>query len=533
MLNDLPKKLPLIGPWMSHSSARHCTLLLLAAIGFMSGCKDVAGTLRPKALAQGPGPIADGIAGAVLVTPPTFTVEDQNGNALGGVTVTLAVTAGGGTLTDAPTQSQSGPTPVGTWRLGNIVALNSITVTVGDLAPLVINVNGKAGAPANIVFVSGENQSAPAGSALAVSPVAQVRDQFGNAVSGVPVSFAVLDGEGSLGSDIAVTTDTGGNATSPQWTLGKSVVPQSVRAASGSITASVVAFVASDYDIDLRLFGPAMPPAATAMFQAAAARIKGAVIGDVPDIVPQQAINLESSCQVTGLPTAFIDPVDDVIIYASVGPIDGVNQILAFSFPCFVRAPFPSRQTVIGIMKFDSEDLDNMIARGNLTDVIQHEMLHVVGIGTLWTSFNLLSGGGTQFSRYTGAFGVGGCMTMGGSPVCPSSVPVENTGGAGTADSHWRESIFFNELMTGFVNTRLTVPAGPLNPLSVMSIQSLADVGYTVNPKAADPFTIPGIAATRGAAQLNVDVPIAQWERVDHPRFEISRIGKLKPVVMQ
>ena len=514
-------------------SLRRPTLLSVLLLTGLSACSDSTGSLRPAALAEDQGAVAEGTAGTVLVTPPTFTVKDQNGNPLGGVAITVAVTAGGGTLTEAPTQSKSGPTPVGIWRLGNIAAVNTITVTVGSLTPLVINVNGKAGAPANIVFVSGANQAAPAGTVLALSPVAQVRDQFGNAVSGIPVSFAVIDGDGSVASTNPVTTDASGNATSPPWTLGRSAVPQSLRAATGAISSLVIASIASDYDIDLRIFGPAMPPAAAAAFQAAAARIKASVTGDLPDIFVQTPVNLETGCNVQGLPVAFAETVDDVIIYASVGPIDGPNQILAFSFPCFVRAPFPARQTVIGIMKFDSEDIDNMIARGNFTDVIQHEMLHVVGIGTLWNSFSLLSGAGTQSTRYTGASGVTGCQTMGGTPVCPGSVPVENLGGAGTADSHWRESVFFNELMTGFVNTRATVPVGLLNPLSLMSIQSLADVGYTVNAKAADPYGIPGIVASRISAQLNWDVQSSEWEKVEQPRFEISTVGKVKAVVMQ
>lgn len=514
---------------MSHSLLRNRTLLVVAAFAIISGCKDSVGNLQPTELAQDQSTVGDGTAGTVLVTPPTFIVKDQNGNPLGGVSVTLAVTAGGGTLTGAPTTSKDGPTPVGTWRLGNIAGVNSITVTVGNLTPLIISINGKAGAPANIVFVIGANQSAPAGSTLAVSPVAQVRDQFGNAVSGIPVSFAVIDGEGTLSSANAVMSDASGNAPSPAWTLGKSAVAQSVRASSGSIAANVSAFVATDYGIDLRLFGPAMPANVQAMFQAAAARIKGAVVGDVPDI-QFPMVNLESDCRVPGLPAAFAEFVDDVVIYASVGTIDGPNQVLAFSFPCYVR--LPSQQTLVGVMKFDSEDLDNMIARGNLTDVIQHEMLHVVGIGTLWTRLSLLAGAGTNFSRYTGAFGVGGCVSMGGTPVCPGSIPVENTGGAGTADAHWRDAVFFNELMTGFVNSRVSVPLGIMNPLSVMSIQSLADVGYTVNPLAADPFAIPGLTASRANAQLNVDVPQSPWEIVDRPLFELSKSG-VKRVIVQ
>lgn len=511
-------------------SSRYRTLSVIAVFAVISGCRDSVGILQPTELTQNQETVGDGTAGTVLVVPPTFIVKDQNGNALGGVSVTLAVTAGGGTLTDAPTTSRSGPTPVGKWRLGNIAGVNTITVTVGTLTPLNVSVNGKAGAPANIVFVTGTNQTAAAGSTLAVSPVAQVRDQFGNGVPGIAVSFAIQEGEGTLSSTNIVMTDASGNAPSPAWTLGKSVVPQSVRATTGSIIASVAAFISSDYAIDLRFFGPPIQPAAAAMFQAAAARIRGAVTGDVPDI-QFQSVNLESDCRVPGLPAAFAEFVDDVVIYASIGPIDGPNQILAFSFPCYVR--LPSQQTLVGVMKFDSDDLDNMIARGNLTDVIQHEMLHVVGIGTLWNRFSLLAGAGTTFSRYTGAFGVGGCVTMGGTPVCPGSVPVENTGGAGTADAHWRESVFFNELMTGFVNSRVSVPVGIMNPLSVMSIQSLADVGYVVNPLAADPFAIPGLSASRANAQLNVDATASPWEIVERPMFEVSRTGTVRKIVVQ
>ncbi len=77
-----------------------------------------------------------------------------------------------------------------------------------------------------------------------------------------------------------------------------------------------------------------------------------------------------------------------------------------------------------------------------------------------------------------------------------SGVPVENTGGAGTRDSHWRDSILVNELMTGW--------AGPGTnlPLSRITVGSLADLGYTVNYAAADAYTpsSSSLAAARQAA---------------------------------
>src|SRR5205814_4913622 len=70
-----------------------------------------------------------------------------------------------------------------------------------------------------------------------------------------------------------------------------------------------------------------------------------------------------------------------------------------------------------------------------------------------------------------------------------TSVPVENSGGSGTRDSHWRESVFGNELMTGWVGP------GTALPLSRVTIASLADLGYQVNLNAADAYAPPANAS--------------------------------------
>ncbi|MDO8501069.1 MAG: leishmanolysin-related zinc metalloendopeptidase [Gemmatimonadaceae bacterium] len=508
-------------------------LVLAAAIG---GCGDSTSPPKPASVAADQVVAPDGTAGAVLAVAPTFEVKDAGGSALGGVKVTVAVTAGGGILTDAPTATKGGPTPVGTWKLGTAAGLNSVTVTVGSLPPLVITVNGKPGPPASVAVVGGASQTALAGTTLPVAPTVQVRDQFLNGVPGVPVTFTVLDGDGTV-SNAPVSTDASGNAVSPAWQLGKSAVPQSLRASTtGGFAAIVPAAVATGYDMDLRFFGPPLPPVTAGMFTAASARIRGAVIGDVGDIAaPATPVNLEAGCGTTGLPTAFIDPVDDVVIFASVGPIDGALKILAFAGPCFIRGPNDpaNRQTVIGVMKFDSDDIETLIARGNLTDVIQHEMLHVVGVGTLWSFYGVLAGAGTTSSRFTGAMGIGACVTLGGSPVCPGSVPVENcTNCPGTADGHWRESVFATELMTGFVTSPTPGFTGILNPLSTITIQSLADIGYNVNPAAADPYFIPGLSAARALGQLNVDTS-GSWEQVIQPRMQVTPRGQISIIRQQ
>jgi hypothetical protein len=93
--------------------------------------------------------------------------------------------------------------------------------------------------------------------------------------------------------------------------------------------------------------------------------------------------------------------------------------------------------------------------------------------------------------------------------TCATSVPVEGSqGGDGTINSHWRETTFNNELMTGFLNTGT-------NPLSKMSIKSLEDLDYTVDVSAADPFTIPGgsIRASFRADDVTATTTPGSWEK--------------------
>ncbi len=129
-----------------------------------------------------------------------------------------------------------------------------------------------------------------------------------------------------------------------------------------------------------------------------------------------------------------------------------------------------------GIMQFDTADLADLEAAGRLVDVITHEMGHVLGFGTVWTDLGLLTGAGTNDPEFIGAGAVTEYNAAFG--LNATSVPVENTGGPGTADAHWRESVFHNELMTGWLDPGVNV-------LSRMTAASMGDLGYQVNVAAA------------------------------------------------
>ena len=135
--------------------------------------------------------------------------------------------------------------------------------------------------------------------------------------------------------------------------------------------------------------------------------------------------------------------------------------------------------TAYGVMFFDTADLQALADEGLLDEVVAHEMGHVLGFGTLWNiGRSLLQGSGTADPRFIGPLAISAYDKLGGS----GTVPVEGDFGPGTRDNHWDEATFDNELMTGFINSGS-------NPLSILTVRSLEDLGYAVNPAGADPFT--------------------------------------------
>jgi hypothetical protein len=175
--------------------------------------------------------------------------------------------------------------------------------------------------------------------------------------------------------------------------------------------------------------------------------------------------------------------------------------VLAQAGPCAFRNAENGGFAAFGIMQFDAADVGSLAANGTLQEVITHEMLHVLGIGTAWVSKGLLKGARTRSSTYTGAQGTQGCLDSGGAALCGTGVPVENNGIVGTADSHWRETTFQTELMTGFSSV------GGM-PLSQITVGALADLGYVVNPLAADPYRLP-----LSAVLSTMEGTVVEWEK--------------------
>jgi hypothetical protein len=245
-------------------------------------------------------------------------------------------------------------------------------------------------------------------------------------------------------------------------------------------------------------------------FANAEARWESLINGDLEDI---QLSSSPGDCG-PGSP-AINENIDDLLILVTLDSIDGPGNVLGSAGPCFIRNT--NSLSVLGTMVFDTTDLQDVQSAGLLNALILHEMAHVIGFGSLWPTDSLLADpslpptNGTD-PHFIGAQAITAFNGIGGSGYTGAKVPVEDSGGEGTADGHWRESVFSNELMTGFINIGQ-------NPLSVVTVASLADEGYTVNLDGADPFSLLlSLRASRRETGLALgrDVLRLPVRKVDH-----------------
>lgn len=243
------------------------------------------------------------------------------------------------------------------------------------------------------------------------------------------------------------------------------------RARADTERAMAVAAAVSPFTIEVRFLG-GLTASQRLAFSAAADRWVKVIVGDLPSV------------EVDG------EIVDDLLILAQGKNIDGPGKILGQAGPTHVRPASAGAAAFLpakGIMSFDRTDLAQMENDGTLGDVIAHEMGHVLGIGTIWSDKGLLDGSGTSDPTFSGSAAMVEYRTLRGDGVL-RPVPVENTGGPGTREGHWRESVFHNELMSGFIS-------GAGNPLSRTTAASLGDLGYGVDTDAAEPYELPDLVA--------------------------------------
>lgn len=490
----------------------------------------VAGTQTLTAVADGVSPItftanvaAGPVAGLVRLSPttqqatvnsdvpqpPSVRAEDLFGNVVSGAAVTFSVATGGGAISGASqTTNANGVATAGAWKLGTAVGQQIARATTPNAPLAAFSATAVAGPAAALTKIVGDNQDAIPGFTIDINPGVRVTDAFGNPVGNVPVTFTPGPNSGTVTNGVVTSDGATGNAFVGSWTVGPGPNPTLVATSAALPNVSTTfnaTIVNSTFTVSVRYVGetPSLPQQQA--FARAIAKWRTVIVARSGE--SRQTLGA-GSCGRSWMP-AIDSVITNVVIFANIGPIDGVGSVLGNANLCRLH---DNGLAAIGTMLFDSADLTNLESQGLLDAVILHEIGHVLGVGTLWSASGFLQDAGGSDPIFTGPQSLAQFLALGGASYTGRPVPVENSGGAGTRDSHWRESALRNELMTGFVNQGF-------NPLSRLTVGSLRDLGYATSFVGADNFTVPLPAFSARAFEAGVSLhndiaPIPADERI-------------------
>ncbi|HKT60756.1 MAG TPA: Ig-like domain-containing protein [Gemmatimonadales bacterium] len=196
-------------------------------------------------------PGASASSGQPFNPQPVLRLQDPSGAPLAraGVSVTVQIASGDGTLQGTTSRQSDGDGRVTFTDLaivGGPGARTLIFAADGYAPAISTPVSLGVGAPASVAGSAGDGQSATVGTAVPIPPAVIVRDAGGTPVAGVPVTFEVASGGGSVGGASA-TTGADGVATVGRWTLGDAAGPNTLKATVGAdnVSGNPVTFTAT------------------------------------------------------------------------------------------------------------------------------------------------------------------------------------------------------------------------------------------------------------------------------------------------
>ena len=136
-----------------------------------------------------------------VTTNHAAVATDDYGNPVSGVTITFAVTGGGGVVAPLTvTTDANGVATVTSWTLGASPGANSMTATLpGDGAPhATFGATATTGPASGLAIHAGGAQTAPVSTSVGTPPSVIVTDGSGNPVAGVDITFTVASGGGRI-----------------------------------------------------------------------------------------------------------------------------------------------------------------------------------------------------------------------------------------------------------------------------------------------------------------------------------------------
>ena len=240
-----------------------------------------------------PGPPLSGPAGQALPDPIQVQVFGSDEQPLPSAKVTFSA-ANGGSVDPATATTDNNGIARSRWTLGRTAGPNVLTAAAESGVSTTITATGTAGRAASVTGVTGDNQTAAAGAAVATPPTVRVADAYGNLVANAAVTFSVLSGGGHVTGGLAVT-NAQGLAAVGSWILGLTAGTQTLaaRVEENGVSNNPIVFTAT-----------ATAPTGSQMV-ATAGNNQHAPVGHLVPIAPTVVVRDASGGKVPGVVVTF------------------------------------------------------------------------------------------------------------------------------------------------------------------------------------------------------------------------------------
>jgi hypothetical protein len=183
-----------------------------------------------------------GQAGSILPKQLKVKIQDVYGNGVPGITATFVDNSHMGTLTPSSVASNASGFALVSYQLPNTAGTYKLTASAAGIKTTALFTEYATGdAPAALVAVSGNNQTAPVNTTLPQPLVVQVNDASGNPVTGVSVVFSATSG--TVTGSPATSNSSG--TVSVSYTTGDSVGTVTITAAVNALNIPMTVNVTS------------------------------------------------------------------------------------------------------------------------------------------------------------------------------------------------------------------------------------------------------------------------------------------------
>lgn len=234
---------------------RNSTGMVLVLAGLTACGGSDSGTNPPPppelAVAKAPSASGDaqtGVVGSALADPIRVRVT-EGGSPKAGVSVAFAAAGTGAAVDPASATTDAEGLASTTWTLphapGDATATATVTSAAGS--PVTFSATAAAGPATQMAASGGNNQTGTVGEALVAPFQVTVKDQFGNAVAGTSVGWAVTAGGGSIAPPASTTSASG--VASAVLTLGPTAGANTATATVTGLAGSPLTFTATGEEI--------------------------------------------------------------------------------------------------------------------------------------------------------------------------------------------------------------------------------------------------------------------------------------------